>query len=105
MILEDLEGPDVVTTLLVNGEWGEWESEAADTMTEGRGWNDKLWGWKKGPRVKEYGRPLEAANVTSKDLPLELAEGNSPADIVTSAKWNWLQTSACQEWKKTNVLI
>lgn len=42
MILEDLEGPDVATTLLVNGEWGERESEAADMMTEGRGWNDKL---------------------------------------------------------------
>lgn len=103
MILEDLEGPDVVTTLLVNGEREEWESEAADMMTEGRGWNDELWGWKKGPRAKEDGRPLESANVTCKALPVELAEGNSPADIVTSAKWCWFQTSGCQQWKSTNV--
>lgn len=52
-----------------------------------------LWRWRTGPRAREYRWPLET-DPARKQMPCsEPPEGTSPANTLTVAAWNWLQTS------------
>lgn len=94
--------PNVITTSLESEE-GDRRRGQSDVLWEGLDPPLLLWTWRKSPRAKEWGQPLETRKSNDMDSPLGPPEGTQPTDVLILVQWDLHRSSNLQNWKVINV--